>query len=161
MEKCEHKLQIIHASEKYASIISQIAYENLDAINSQYHSDETMQMAYRVCSEDSIRSQFSWKKILIAINEDEIVGTAALANFGRNGDTRWCVSNVFVKIEYQGLGIGFKLVKNVIDEAMKKFADKIEVPSSRSAIGFYKKCGFKESGLPIEDELTWMIQYLK
>lgn len=153
-------IKIINADKSNAAVISKIAYENLKDVNAKYHSSQTMEMAYRTCSEEAIHSQFNWKTIFIAIANGEIVGTASLANFGKNGEVRWCVSNVFVKIEYHGLGIGCKLVKKVIETAYEKSAITIEVPSSISAIGFYKKCGFTESGLPNEDELTWMIQKL-
>jgi N-acetylglutamate synthase-like GNAT family acetyltransferase len=140
--------------------IADIAVTNLREINAKQHSTSVMDMAYGECSEEALRSQLNWKTIFVAKNDGQILGTAALANFGNEDSPRWCLSNVFVKMELHGKGIGLALVEKVIECAKENGAGKIEVPSSRNSISFYEKCGFGDVQDENEDELTWMTMEL-
>lgn len=58
------------------------------------------------------------------------------------------ISNVSVEAKFQGLGLASKLLKNVIEEAMKSGFDKIMLqvrPNNITAIELYKKFGFELS----------------
>ena len=140
--------------------IHRIANENQAAILSRVHGEAAMRLAYEESTKDALLRQLGWKHVLVAKVANEVVGTAALANFGRDGVDRWCVSNVYVDMRLHRKGIGKGLVEAVIGLARARGAAKIEVPSSRNAIAFYSRFGFVVSGPEASDEVSWLAMEL-
>jgi len=60
------------------------------------------------------------------------------------------------KYERHGNGLGNKLFEKLLGVAKIKGASKLHVPSSRNAIGFYEKMGFKTDAqqTDLDDEIT-------
>lgn len=75
-------------------------------------------------------------KYFIAIDEDEIVGIG-----GYDGKK---VHTFFVKPEFQGKGIGSKILEKVLSEAKKDRITALKSWATFNSIDFYKKFGFKE-----------------
>lgn len=55
---------------------------------------------------------------------------------------------VFVNPDYRGKGIGRKLVEFLEKDEWCLDSDIIEIPSSKSAHGFYRKCGYDYRSFP-------------
>lgn len=82
--------------------------------------------------------------IFLAQYEDTIVGTIALKKVKSNN---FELLKLGVNTNYQGLGIGKKLVIHCIDFCKTKQAEKIILETNsklESAIALYKKLGFQE-----------------
>lgn len=160
MNNAYFPVQIEKATSVDIAEISQIAIINLTEINSKLHSQKIIDHSCKNCSVAAITSQMQRKEIFVAKQDGKITGTGALANFGNFGVNRWCISNLFVDIPFHGKGVGTQLVNHIVVLAKEKGAQYIEVPSSRTAVGFYAKCGFLDENLPENDELTWMKRVL-
>ncbi len=65
------------------------------------------------------------------------------------------VSNVYILKKYRGFGIGTELMKEILEDAIKQGAGKIELLASRQGMKIYKKLGFKT-----DIELTYMKKFI-
>jgi GNAT superfamily N-acetyltransferase len=76
------------------------------------------------------------KDIYVVVDDDRILGTAGLENSN--------VFSVFVNPTYHGKGIGQRLMAHVERVAKKRGIDRLRLTSSLTAVGFYKKLGYKK-----------------
>lgn len=102
---------------------------------------------------------------MVATENDEIVGTCGIITAVGEGD----ICNVVVDENFRGKGVGYSLVKTVMDSAaremeVKAFTLEVRVGNT-PAIALYEKLGFKSAGVrpkfyqkPVEDALImWNI----
>lgn len=108
---------------------------------------------------EEIVIQSAWKTILVARQEDEIIGTGAFAKIPRNNKNGeyWMLS-VFVSKEQQGKTIGTQIVRQIEEKVMQLDAKCIRVPVRPEIKPFYKKLGYVEAKKRKEwDESDWCI----
>ena len=86
-----------------------------------------------------IREKAKTMHFYVAVHNNQILGCAAIGQ--TSADTSGIYS-FFIKTEYQGKGIGTKLLKALQKDEFWLNAQSIEVSSSLNAIPFYVKNGF-------------------
>ena len=86
-----------------------------------------------------IREKAKTMHFYVAVHNNQILGCAAIGQ--TSADTSGIYS-FFIKTEYQGKGIGTKLLKALQKDEFWLKAQRIEVSSSLNAIPFYVKNGF-------------------
>mgnify|MGYP001182377626 CR=1 FL=1 len=92
-------------------------------------------------------------KIYVAVLEANIVGTFSLLvcdNLGHGGESFAIADNVVVGPDYQGHGIGEKMMEKAMELAQQKRCYKLMLSSNKKRVKahhFYKKLGFKEHGI--------------
>jgi predicted GNAT family N-acyltransferase len=79
-----------------------------------------------------------------AFREDNLVGIASLFQKGSNFQVR----KFAIDIPAQNMGIGKSLLNYIVDYAIIEGAERIWCNSRSSAIGFYSKSGFLQTGIP-------------
>jgi len=85
--------------------------------------------------------------IFVAILDDKIVGSTTMLiepKFVHNGGKVAHIEDVVVTKEYQGKGIGEKLIRSLLDYAKKNDCYKTILDSSDDVKPFYEKIGFKK-----------------
>ena len=83
--------------------------------------------------------------ILIALVNNQIIGTASLVIYKKLGGVVGVIEDVIVDKNSRGLGIGSKLTKGLLSLAKNKCLDFLDVNTRRqSAKEFYIKHGFQE-----------------
>ena len=149
-------IRLAHKSD--IPTIKRIIERNFDEIISKDHSIDVVEKYKAHNTEQSLLAQMQWKKIYVAIEDDEIIGTGAFANLTCTDKPNYCISNLYIMPEYQGKGVGHKIVEVLFIDFFATNADMFRVPSTRGAIDFYKKFGFIEDveQPDISDEITWM-----
>ena len=80
--------------------------------------------------------------VIVAVQENEIVGSGILALEGKKGHLRYIV----VKREIRGKRIGSMIVKTLEGFAKHKGINRIYVNSRKHAKKFYKQLGYKAAG---------------
>jgi ribosomal-protein-alanine N-acetyltransferase len=86
--------------------------------------------------------------ITIVISEEKIiVGVATLHIIKKLTRILGLIEDVAVNEDYRGLGIGKKLVKELIKIGNEKNCDKIVLSSSEKNSKFYEKIGFQKNEL--------------
>ena len=86
--------------------------------------------------------------ITIVISEEKIiVGVATLHIIKKLTRILGLIEDVAVNEDYRGLGVGKKLVKELIKIGNEKNCDKIVLSSSEKNSKFYEKIGFQKNEL--------------
>lgn len=159
----EHNILIRRASAVDLPAMARIMADNFDHAMPE-HSPAIREKFKTHCSVAALQGQLDWKEVFVVSEDMAVVGTGALANFGTPDLPRWSVSNFFIAPEAHGRGYGRLLLSHLITLARKRGASELHVPSSLTAIGFYRKYGFVaadcQSPEDTADEITWMTKRL-
>ena len=68
-------------------------------------------------------------------------------------ETESILLTIFVHPDYQGKGVGRKLIETLERDEYFLRADRIEIPASITAVGFYQKMGYDyKNGISMPDE---------
>ena len=156
-------IEIRKIEEKDLKAVVDIAKDNFQNVMPEFHSQNVIHKFIQHQTVDSYKSQMEWKDIFVAVSNNEVVGTGALANFGNDESPKYSVSNCYVKVNLHNQGIGRIIVEEIIKLAKQKGAEMLHCPSSNSGISFYEKIGFIKDEIQNDkvDEITWMTFVLK
>lgn len=94
---------------------------------------------------DSIQSN-PMHVIYVAVIDSSVIGSASILieqKFIHGGGKVGHIEDVVVKKEYQGKGIGQKLVTVLLDHAKKEGCYKTILDSDDAVVPFYEKLGFR------------------
>jgi len=91
---------------------------------------------------DGVKRRASWTHFYVVENEDGIIGCGAIGPYW-DSPTESSLFNIFVDSNYQGQGIGRKIIETLEQDEYFIRANRIEVPASISAIPFYRKMGYE------------------
>jgi len=84
---------------------------------------------------------------LAAWDGDRVVGTVRILPAGHTGDPEaWQLRSMAVDPEYQGQGIGRRLLEAVVEEARRRGVGLLWANARTSALGFYTKAGWQAHG---------------
>ena len=129
---------------KYAKEISNIIIENLMKINSKDYSIEFCENCAKDFTVEKIKENFNKRtKVFVALEEDNIVGTAGLDKSWYNNDGEYWILSVFVKISHHNQGIGKMLITEIEKFAKQISAKKLVIPASITACEFYHRLGYE------------------
>jgi len=88
-----------------------------------------------------IRSKIKSGTIRIAIEDDVVLGVLMFRKYPKSV---W-VSDLIVKSRKRGHGVGRRLIRNIEGLAKRYKTLRVELNSIKTAIGFYKRAGFRIS----------------
>ncbi|OQR31819.1 GNAT family N-acetyltransferase [Pseudomonas sp. Bc-h] len=125
---------IRRATDADAAAISIIVETALCESNAQDYSAEIIDQVVQNFSPAQILRFLTLRQVYVASVGGDVVGTGSL-----DGNT---VRSVFVHPVWQGRGIGHRLMKTIESEAMRGGVERLRVPSSITAQGFYRSLGF-------------------
>jgi ribosomal protein S18 acetylase RimI-like enzyme len=141
-----------------AEPVIELMLGNYDGVLAEYHSPQVLARSRARVTPETLREWMGWKRVYVVEDKDGIVATGSLADFGSEGQPKLSISQLFVRSDLHGQGIGRRLATHLIETARSIGAEKLHVPSTRNAIGFYRRLGFQpdlERPDPA-DETTWM-----
>ncbi|MCH5163694.1 MAG: GNAT family N-acetyltransferase [Clostridiales bacterium] len=89
----------------------------------------------------------------VAAIDDKIVGCGAIGPYYDNADES-CLFTIFVSPDYQGHGIGKRIIDTLESDEYFVRAKRIEVPASITAYKFYLKLGYgyKNNNKSLDDD---------
>ncbi|HDS0921385.1 TPA: GNAT family N-acetyltransferase [Pseudomonas putida] len=119
-----------------AAGISQVIIAALRQTNAADYDAATIARVEQSFSEARIAGLLEKRLIFVATDHDEVVATASLEDD--------VVRSVFVAPEYQRSGIGEQLMLAVENEALMHGSQRLRVPSSITAQGFYTRLGYSK-----------------
>jgi len=70
-----------------------------------------------------------------------VIGTGTIAGYW-GSETESILLTIFILPEYQGKGLGRKLIETLEQDEYALRAARIEIPASITAVGFYRKLGY-------------------
>lgn len=152
-------IEIRKASSSDIAVIAKIIADNFDRAMPE-HSLAVLEKFKSHCSAEILDSQLKWKQVFVISRNETVIGTGSLVNFGTPEQAKWSISNFFIAVEDHGKGYGAKLLNHLLTTADTQNIAALYIPSSRTAIEFYRKFGFKEDAVQppedVADEITWM-----
>lgn len=136
-----------------AEMISNIVRRNFMEVNIRDYDEDSMNALSDVYDADKIRQIASYANMYVAIVDGQIVGTGSISSFWGSKDESILLT-IFVVPELQGYGIGKLIINTLEDDKLFLRARRIEIPSSITAMNFYKKFGYdyKDGNKELDEE---------
>lgn len=97
---------------------------------------------------------------LVIFSDGEAVATGRIIPYGENTVK---IGRIAVKKDKRGLGLGEKIVLELLRKAKEDGAKTVKVGAQTHAVGFYEKCGFSLVGTPeyLEENIPHYDMYLE
>jgi GNAT superfamily N-acetyltransferase len=139
-----------------------LTWRCMEEVISDHHSPAVVDRFRNEVTSDWLRRQMAWKDILVA-QENAIVATGGIADFGSSESPKICVSQFYVNPDLHRRGIGKRLMEHLIRSVHDRHVPVLHVPSTRNAIPFYQSFGFVIDSIQPDsaDEITWMTMDLR
>jgi phosphoribosylformimino-5-aminoimidazole carboxamide ribotide isomerase len=142
-----------------AGVVSNIIRRNLIEVNSRDYPEDIIRSLVEYFAPENILKNAQSQCIFVAIQDNAVVGTASLANFGSAESPNYYAVAVFVLPELHGHGIGTRLIETVESKAWELKAEKITVRASITAKEFYQKLGYQfKDGEVLDDNQNYVME---
>ena len=95
----------------------------------------------------------------VVCDGSRIIGCGAIARYW-GSVTESILLTIFVLPEYQGQGVGKRIIQTLEQDEFFLRAKRLEIPASITAVGFYKKMGYnyKNGIAEIDDEQLYRLE---
>lgn len=95
----------------------------------------------RALSPGNLIQRASWMHFYVVLDGETPVGCGAIGPYwGREDESS--LFNIFVLPEYQGQGIGRRIIETLEADEFFLRARRVEIPASITACGFYRRMGY-------------------
>ena len=134
-------MRIRRFKENDAEKVSQMIIRTERITNSKDYSEEWINALEKRVQPSLILERAGWTHFYVVEEKDTIIGCGSIGPYW-GSETESSLFNIFVLPEYQGKGIGRKIVETLeLDEYFIR-ANRIEVAASITAVNFYRKLGY-------------------
>ena len=138
--------------EADAEKVSALIIHTLQASNSKDYSAETISALEKKMQPSGVLERASWTHFYVAEEGGDIIGCGAIGPYW-GSETESSLLNIFVLPEYQGKGVGRKIIETLEQDGFFLRAERVEVPASITGVGFYRKLGYEyKNGIDRPDE---------
>ncbi len=124
-----------------AKEVSDLIARALREVNSKDYSTEHIEKCMQRLQPKNILERAEWTHFYVVCNDDRIVGCGAIGPYWDREDES-SLFTIFVHPEYQGKGIGRKIIETLEKDKFFLRARRIEIPASVTATPFYLKMGY-------------------
>ncbi len=145
-----------------AQEVSALIIRTLRTTNSKDYSQEYIEKDVKAFSPEGVIVRAGWTHFYVVCYGDTIVGCGAIGPYWDKEDES-SLFNIFVLPEYQGKGIGRKIIETLEQDPYFLRAKRIEIPASITACEFYKKLGYthKNGIAVIDDEQLFRLEKIR
>ncbi len=108
---------------------------------------------------EDILQRASWTHFYVAEDAGRIIGCGAIGPYWGKEDES-SLFTIFVLPEYQGKGVGRKIVETLERDEFALRAKRIEIPASITGLPFYRKLGydFKNGNDQLDEEMLYRLE---
>ena len=146
----KEKLLIRLFVESDAGAVQDIIHRGLREVNGKDYPAELIEEHCAYFTLEKIKSQAVSAHMYVAVSGDKIVGTGSIAPYW-GSEKESILLTIYVFPEMIGEGIGSAIVNTLEQDEYFLRANRIEIPSSITAIEFYRKMGYAfKNGLCIQ-----------
>ncbi len=136
-----------------AGEVSKLIRYTLKTTNIKDYSAEYIENTAAQFTPEAVIRRSDWTHFYVVCHDERIVGCGAIgAYWGREEESS--LFNIFVLPQYQGKGVGRKIIEALEQDPYFFRAKRIEIPASVTACGFYRKMGYdyKNGVKNVDDE---------
>ena len=132
--------------------LAEVIAKTLRITNSKDYTSEYIENDISYLTAEKLIERSTWTNIYVVCEDEMIIGCGAIgAYWGKEDESS--LYTIFVLPEYQKKGIGRKIIETLEQDEYFLRAKRIEVPSSVTAVEFYKKMGYDyKNGINAIDE---------
>lgn len=134
-------MQIRAFRKEDADEIAQVIARTLRESNSKDYPEEYIEYNVASHSADELLKASEQRHIYVVCDGERIVGTGGIAGYW-GSRTESILLTIFVLPQYQGKGVGRKIIQTLEQDEYALRADRIEIPASITAVEFYRKLGY-------------------
>ena len=135
-----------------AAEVSALIAKTLRTTNIKDYSLEYIEKDVAQFSPEKVIEWAGWTHFYVFCDERRIVGCGAIGSYW-GSETESSLFNIFVLPEYQGKGVGRKIIETLEADEYALRAKRIEIPASITACAFYRKLGYDyKNGIDTVDE---------
>lgn len=138
--------------EEDANEVSALIAKTLRTTNIKDYSKDYIENAIKKLSPTHLIERAQWTHFYVVCDRDIIVGCGSIGPYWGKEDES-SLFTILVLPEYQGKGVGRKIIETLEQDEFFLRAKRIEIPASITACGFYKKMGYDyKNGINTIDE---------
>ena len=139
--------------------VASLVARTLKESNSQDYSAEYIEDTITSHSAEVLIERAKEGHMYVVCDKERIVGCGAIAGYW-GSQTESILLTIFVLPEYQGKGIGSKIIHTLEQDEYFLRAKRIEIPASITAVEFYRKMGYDyKNGIPeLDDEQIYRLE---
>ena len=152
-------MNIRRFAEQDAPAVSALITTTLRVSNTKDYPPDLMEELVLHMQPADILQRASWAHFYVAEEEGRIVGCGAIGPYWGKEDES-SLFTIFVLPEYQGQGIGRKIVETLEGDEFALRAKRIEIPASITGLPFYRKMGydFKNGCAELDEERLYRLE---
>lgn len=152
-------MEIRRFQESDAEAAAQVVAETVQISNSRDYPPEYIERLIQTHSAGVLIQRSKEGHMYVICDGLKIIGTGTIAQFW-GSETESILLTIFVLPEYQGRGIGRKLIETLEQDEYAKRASRIEIPASLTAVNFYRHLGYsyKNGIAEPEDGLLYRLE---
>ena len=137
----KEKLLIRLFTESDAGAVRNIIHRGLWEINGKDYPAELIEEYCAYFTLEKIKSQADSAHMYVAVSGDKIVGTGSIAPYW-NSEKESILLTIYILPEMIGHGVGSAIINTLEQDEYFLRAERIEIPSSITAVKFYQKMGY-------------------
>ncbi|MBQ5312261.1 MAG: GNAT family N-acetyltransferase [Oscillospiraceae bacterium] len=134
-------MEIRRFKKEDSAELAEVIAVTLRTTNIKDYTAEYIENDISFLTADKLVERDAWTNIYVVIDEGKIIGCGAIGPYWGKEDES-SLYTVFVLPEYQGKGIGRKIIDTLEQDEYFLRAKRIEVPASITALEFYRKMGY-------------------
>lgn len=141
-----------------AGEVQNIIHRGLRELNGKDYPAQRIEEYCDYFTVEKIKSQAETAHMYVAVSDDgRVAGTGTIASFW-GSETESILLTIYVLPDLIEHGIGTAIIRALEKDEYFSRAKRIEIPSSITAVNFYRKMGygFKDGGEPDEEGLVRM-----
>lgn len=138
--------------ETDAKAVSDLIRKTISISNKKDYPEDLMDQLIAFETPEHVLERASWTHFYVVLDGDAIIGCGAIGPYWGKEDES-SLFTIFVDPDYQGKGIGRKIIETLENDEYFLRANRIEIPASITGVPFYLKMGYHyKDGISEPDE---------
>ena len=152
-------MQIRRFVPEDAAAVSALIIETMRVSNVGDYSREEMEALILRQRPEDVLQKAGWTHFYVAEEGGAIVGCGAIGPW-RGSEAESGLFSIFVLPEWQGRGVGRRVVEALERDEFALRARRIEIPASITGLGFYRKLGYdyKDGRAELDEERLYRLE---
>lgn len=152
-------MEIRRFRQEDAVELESVITEALKVCNSKDYAPEYIEYNITAHSAEVLIERADNSHMYVACEDSRVIGCGAIAGYW-GSTTESILLTIFVLPAYQGKGVGRKIIQVLEQDEYFLRAKRIEIPSSITAVEFYRKMGYDYKGgiAELEDGVIYRLE---